>query len=110
MKNIKMYWEEIGYTPITNILDAMSEIEGDFMIDPTKLPRFCAKITTDFAEDYKVWTELILVLNHKIWQWYSVNPTLGIMYDTMWKCLEADFYDTFEGNDEAISYYYRVTD
>ena len=39
-------------------------------------------------------TELVMVLNHKIWQWYETNDAIAHLYDTLWR--EADPFGAIE--------------
>lgn len=53
-------------------------------------------------------TELVMVLNHKIWQWYGQNKAISAVYNTLWTGAEDHVFNHFEGED--IQYYLRVTD
>lgn len=53
-------------------------------------------------------TELSLVLNHKIWQWYEKDETIGRLYDTLWRQVDQWCCDNLTGAD--AEYYYRTTD
>lgn len=54
-------------------------------------------------------TELVLVLNHKIWEHHHHNNSgLMIAYDTLWK--KADEWCMNNLNDEDIQYYLKITD
>lgn len=64
----------------------------------------------NWKNDYKYLTELVMVLNHKLWEWYEKDPE-GPIYKAYGQCFEkASSYaeDNLEG--EELSYYYRVTD
>jgi hypothetical protein len=104
------FWEEIGYKPLTTLWQDFSI--ADRFIGVEKSPiEDTYKRALDFCKmDYKYMTELVLVLNHKIWQHYQSNAVLGILYDTLWKMAEEEFFKTFGNNEEAMEYYYRVTD
>lgn len=39
---------------------------------------------SEWKDDYKFFTELTLVLNHKIWQHYESNRELAALYDRLW--------------------------
>ena len=52
-------------------------------------------------------TELVLVLNHKIWQHYKTKPNVAALYDALWR--QADQYAVENLKDEELSYYYDVT-
>lgn len=55
-------------------------------------------------------TELAMVLNHKSWQHNGKNQTLCSLYADLWCNIEDFIYEHFKDNEEAISYYQRVTD
>lgn len=63
---------------------------------------------SEWKDDYKFFTELTLVLNHKIWQHYKSNRELAALYDRLWR--EADEYAMNNFKGEELDYYYRVTD
>lgn len=62
----------------------------------------------EWKDDYKFFTELTLVLNHKIWQHYDSNRELAVLYDRLWR--EADEYAMNNFKGEELDYYYRITD
>lgn len=35
--------------------------------------------------DARYFAEFVMVLNHKIWQWYQVNEEIARVYDTLWR-------------------------
>lgn len=53
-------------------------------------------------------TELVLVLNHKIWAWYQTNARLGELYSTLWEKTHDWCLDNLTGND--LEYYFQMTD
>lgn len=61
-----------------------------------------------WKDNYKYLTELILVLNHKIWQYYETKPEFAILYNTLWE--QAGQYAVENLKDDELSYYYEVTD
>ena len=62
----------------------------------------------EWKEDYEYLTELVLVLNHKIWQYYETRPDIASLYYTLWE--EASQYAVENLKDDELSYYYDVTD
>lgn len=108
--NIYEFWDEIGYTPCTTYWKDFS-IADQFMYKEKNPIQDTYKRALEYAKtDYKVFTELVLVLNHKIWQWYETDNNIGLIYNDLWRKAVNLFYETFENNEEAISYYYRTTD
>ena len=53
-------------------------------------------------------TELVMVLNHKIWQWYQINEAFSQVYNDLWK--EADLWAQEHLEGEELNYFYDVTD
>ena len=53
-------------------------------------------------------TELVLVLNWKIYQWYQVDDDLGMTYDQLWKRTDGYAMETLKGDD--LHYYLSVLD
>ena len=96
--------EELGYDTTTTFWD-------DFSIaDRFGLAAVRDTFNRAFAEwktDYKYLTELVLVLNHKIWQHYKENPKLAELYKELWN--KADEYACDNLNDEELEYFYAVT-
>ena len=64
----------------------------------------------EWRDNYIYLTELVIVLNHKIWQHYENvrHPDYAEVYNDLW--MKADEYacDTLKG--EELSHFYRVTD
>ena len=62
----------------------------------------------EWNEDYKFLTELVLVLNHKIWQHYKSRPEVAALYNDLWE--QADRYAVENLKDDELSYFFEVTD
>ena len=94
-----------GYKPKTTFWD-------DFSI----ADRFGASAIKDtFKRAYGEWktdyiylTELVMVLNHKIWQWYETNDAIAQLYNDLWERAVSCATNTLKG--EELDYYYRTTD
>lgn len=85
---------------------------SDFSIaDGFGLPAIQDTFDRAFKEwkgNYRYLTELILVLNHKIWQYYETKPQVAALYNSLWQ--QADLYAMENLKDDKLSYYYDVTD
>lgn len=69
------------------------------------------RIRKEWIDDYKMFTEFIVCLNHKIWEHYDKgNERLARFYDTLWRNAEYDFLTKYEDNDEVMSYYCMIVD
>lgn len=62
----------------------------------------------EWKGDYRYLTELVMVLNHKIWEHYEKNPPLGELYNDLWSKCAMYAEENLKG--EELSYYYEVTD
>ena len=61
-----------------------------------------------WKDNLKYLTELVLVLNWKIFQWYQVNDTIGMTYDELLKKSDAFAMKTLKG--EKLDYYLSILD
>lgn len=96
---------ELGYTCQTT-----------FWMDFSIADRFGISAVKDtYKRAFKEWksnvvylTELVLVLNYKIHQYYQRNEQLARVYDQLWR--EADQWacDTLQGED--LNYFYQILD
>lgn len=103
-----MNWDmanQIGYKPITTFWQdfTIAEVFGEKAIEDTFNRAF-----NEWKTNYKYLTELVLVLNHKIWKFYKTNNDMAKLYDKLWH--KADLYATSELKGEGLDYFYRVTD
>lgn len=62
----------------------------------------------EWKNDYKYLTELILVLNHKIWQYHEKHSDIAQIYNSLWIAADQYAADNLQGNE--LSYYFSVTD
>ena len=58
--------------------------------------------------DVEYMSELVLVLNHKIWQWYEKDDEFAAVYDELWRTADQYCLDYFK--DDDAQYYFDVTD
>lgn len=93
-----------GYVPMTTFWQDFSIADkfGNDAIEDTY-----KRAKAEWKDNCEYWTELCLVLNHKIWQWHEKDKRKAILYDRLWK--EADAM-TDEWSEEEQSYYFQVTD
>ena len=79
-------------------------------------------VLRDWGNDIEAMTEVYLVLNHKIWAFHDKvdSKYLGCgdawaerfatLYNDLWSKCGEKIFKTFEKDDAAMSYFYRVTD
>ena len=97
--------EFCGYKPITTFWEDFSIAEA-FGINAIR--DTFERAFSEWRENYKYLTELIMVLNHKIWQWYEKNKSLANLYNDIYNI--ADGYAIENLKDEELNYFYSVTD
>lgn len=98
------------------ILENGYELTTTFWDDFTIADKFgIAAIKDTFARAFTEWrengvylTELVVVLNHKIWQWYEKDKVIADVYNNLW--MEADAYACDHLKGEDLKFFYRVTD
>lgn len=57
--------------------------------------------------NYKYWTELVMVLNHKSHYWYHRNSKMFELYEKLY--IDAESY-VDEWNEDEQYYYFQITD
>lgn len=96
--------EMTGYKPMTTFwMDfSIADAFGISAVQDTFNRAF-----KNWKDDYKYLTELVLVLNHKIWQHNARNPALAKLYNDLWEKADAYACENLEG--EESEYFYRIT-
>lgn len=97
--------EMTGYVPKTTFYDdfTIADAFGPDAIKHTYNLAFNA-----WKDDVVYLTELVLVLNWKIWAWYRVDEKIARLYDSLWRKTEAYAYENLK--DDDLDYYFRTTD
>jgi hypothetical protein len=62
----------------------------------------------EWKSNYKYLTELVMVLNHKCWDWYEKNDTYCNLYSDLFYQARDYAYDNLQG--EELEFFYHVTD
>lgn len=85
---------ENGKEPKTTFYGDLSIAE---FYGPKDVQETFQRVKTDWGGNVEYWTEFVICLNWKIWQWYNKNDELAKLYNTLWE--QADEYarDTFTG-------------
>lgn len=61
-----------------------------------------------WKDNYIYLTELVMVLNHKIWQWHGKNEALANAYNRCWE--KCDEYALEHLKGDELTYFYTTTD
>ena len=82
------------------------------MFNVIKLTSFASNIegswTQSWKENVDYMSELVVVLNHKIWEHYSHNQILAKVYDKLWR--ETDDFCRKHFKGEELTKYYNYID
>ena len=62
----------------------------------------------EWKSNYKMLTELVMVLNHKIWRWHGIDEDMAKLYDGLWK--QADGWATDNLKGPELEHFTMVTD
>ena len=96
-----MTWQEMmkneyGYEPITTFWDdfSIADVFGASAVKDTYKRAF-----NEWKTNYKYLTELVMVLNHKIWQHYQKNETLATLKDKLWRAADEWACDNLKGDE-----------
>lgn len=95
-----------GYKPMTTLYRDFSIADkfGASAIKDTY-----KKVMDELKSNYKYLTELVMVLNWKIWEHYNAgNRQYSKLYDELWR--KADLYATEHLVGDELSYFYMTTD
>ena len=65
-------------------------------------------VIRSWKDDVEYMAELVIVLNHKIWEHYEHNESLAKLYNELWIKTDDFCRDHFTGKD--LSYYFRTID
>ena len=97
--------EQTGYKPITTFYSdfSIADAYGSNAVEDTYKRAFA-----EWKSDYKYLTELVMVLNWKIWEWYEKSDILCNLYHVLWS--QADEYACEHLKGKELEYFYRVTD
>ncbi len=97
--------EIVGYEPITTFWTdfSIADFYGLSGIQETYDATFA-----EWKGNYKYLTELVMVLNHKIWEWYGHDDERAELYNDLW--MKASVYAIENLKGEELRYYLEVTD
>lgn len=97
--------EQTGYTPKTTFWTDFSVAEwfGEKAIRDTYKRAF-----NEWKSNIEYLTELVMILNWKIFQLYDINPLFAKIYDELWQKSDKYCMDNLTGKE--LEYYLKTTD
>lgn len=99
--------EECGYDTISTFWEDFSIAEpyGESAVIDTFDRAF-----NEWKHDYMMLTELVMVLNHKLWQFGEDNPDnpYALLYNDLWTKADTYAMEHLKGSD--LEYFLEVTD
>ena len=106
--NIKVFDSEsaFGYKQITTFFQdfSIADAFGTHAIRDTY-----NRVFNEWKSDYKYLTELVMVLNWKIWQHHEEgNKEYARLYQKLWETADAYACENLQGDE--LDYFYRTTD
>lgn len=96
---------ENGYEMTTTFWDDFS-IADRFGISAVK--DTYNRAFNEWKGNYIYLTELVIVLNHKIWEWYQKDKRMAETYNELWESADEYACENLEGDE--LSFFYQVTD
>ena len=95
-----------GYVPKTTFWNDFEIAEA---FGPSAVMETYDAAMRDWKEDRVFLTELVLVLNHRLWMhWDRGNESLATLYDRLWRSASQYAVENLKGDD--LRYYLEVTD
>lgn len=94
-----------GYKPKTTFYTdfSIADQHGTAAIQDTYNRAF-----NEWKTNIEYLTELVMVLNWKIWRWHQHNDEYAKLYDKLWKEADGWCMDNLKGKD--LEYYIQTTD
>lgn len=96
---------DMGYEPKTTFWGDFT-IADIFGVDAVK--DTFNRAFNEWKSHYVYLTELVMVLNHKIWEHYGHNSTLAELYNDLW--MKADAYAVNNLKGDELTYFFTTTD
>lgn len=97
--------ELTGYTPKTTFYTDFS-IADKFGVDAIK--DTYNRAFNEWKTNTEYLTELVMVLNWKIWRWHQHNDEYAELYDQLWRKSDQYCMKHLKGSD--LTYYIQTTD
>ena len=107
MRNSWTLAERIGYKPLTTFWNDFSVAEA---FGPPSIKDAAKRAWSEWKDNYKYATELIMVLNHKCWHWNEHNDVLMELYSNLYYEYNEKLYDLYKNDKVALNYIFHTLD
>lgn len=97
--------EMTGYEPISTFYTDFSIAD---MFGVSAIKDTYKRAMEGWKNNYKMLTELVMVLNWKIWEHYERNEKYAELYNELWT--KADIYAQDNLKGDELRYFYATTD
>ena len=101
------YFLMFNYQPLTT---AWSDLSIADRFGEKGVKETYSMLFLNLNSNYKELTELVMCLNHKIWQHHENNRKLAELYNQLWRMAEKKFWELYENDNEACQYFLATTD
>lgn len=68
------------------------------------------RVVKEWMDDIEYITEFCMCVNHKSWEHYENDKDLSKLYSDLYYDLKYKIYEHYDGNIEAIDYFFNTTD
>lgn len=102
------FMEETGKRAVSTFMQdfAIADLFGASAIKDTY-----NRATAEWQTNVEMFTELCMVLNHQCWRHYDKdNEALCKLYKDLFYEAQEKFYEVYAEDEEALAYYYQMTD
>lgn len=116
MIKVPTYWdvpEITGYKPVTDYWTQLNKVEAENNTSEDSaclaIRKWLTDILPEAQKDYKAYTELVMVLNHKCWAHAHYNQNkIGRLYHDLFYKTQDWGYRNLKG--ELLSYFIQTLD
>lgn len=95
--------EKTGYKPCTPAYSVLTKAEA---AGTQAVEQAYKTLRAKYGGSYKQLTELVMVLNWKVWQTFSTNQSLSMLYHALYRSLDGWCCEHLQG--EELDYFYRT--
>lgn len=103
----RMEREEFGYERKTTFYSDLT-IADVFGVDAVQ--DTYDRVIKEWMDNIEYITEFCLCVNHKSWEHFEDDKELSKLYSDLYYDLKYKIYEHYDGNQEAIDYFFNITD